>query len=111
MHEPRSFDPAHQHELIQKEMATWCQIFLDGLTCQIYLARDPNFREQWRQETRDCLCGPRALVVRTGPHDVPKTQFWRKKLVCEGQEPGHSYWHHGRVAAYTRKMPIFIGTK
>jgi hypothetical protein len=42
--EPVSFDPVRRHELIQGEMATWRQIFLDGLTRQICLARDPDFR-------------------------------------------------------------------
>lgn len=42
--EPRSLDLVHRHELIQGKMATWRQIFLDGLTRQICLARDSEFR-------------------------------------------------------------------
>ena len=42
--EPRSLAPVHRHKLIQENMETWRQIFLDGLTRQICLARDAKFR-------------------------------------------------------------------
>lgn len=42
--EPRNCDPEHRHEMIQEKMAIWRQVFLEGLTRQICLARDPEFR-------------------------------------------------------------------
>lgn len=42
--EPRTFDPEHRHQMIQEKMATWRQIFLGGLTHQIALAHDPDYR-------------------------------------------------------------------
>lgn len=51
--EPHSFDPEYRHELVREKMATWRQIFLGGLTHQIALARDPDFRYP-RQSFIEC---------------------------------------------------------
>lgn len=63
--EPRAFDPERRHKLIQKEMATWRQIFLNGLMWQICLARNPKFRVP-RQKFVDCDgLKKRAVVYET----------------------------------------------
>lgn len=41
--EPRTADPERRHALIQDNMDTFRRIFLEGLTHQIGLARDPDY--------------------------------------------------------------------
>ncbi len=70
--EPRSLDPEHRHEMIQKKMATWREIFLEGLTRQICLARDDHVawirieanlpRTPSLQTTRSYAARPRPVM-------------------------------------------------
>ena len=66
--EPSSFDPERRHAMIQDKMLTWRQIFLDGLTRQTCLARDPEFRyPRQRPVNRDGIQGREIIYVAPKP--------------------------------------------
>jgi hypothetical protein len=46
---PHSFDPELRQKMVQEEMATWRQIFQEGVSHQICLARDPDYRKPHQQ--------------------------------------------------------------
>jgi len=117
--EPRSFDPVHRHELIQEKMATWRQIFLDGLTCQIYLARDPNFRDP-RQKFVESDGVKRREIVYVAPEpwwfEQDGTMFLRlnfgeRNWCVKGKNPVIRIGTLDELLPTLEKLHILIGTR
>lgn len=116
--EPRSFDPVHRHELIQEKMATWRQIFLDGLTCQIYLERDPNFRDP-RQKFVESDGVMRREIVYVAPEPwwferdgtmFLRLNFGERNWCVKGKNPVIRIGAMDELLPTLEKLHILVGT-
>jgi hypothetical protein len=116
--EPRSFDPVHRHELIREKMATWRQIFLDGLTRQICLARDPNFRDP-RQQFVESDGVKRREIVYVAPESwwfeqdgtvFLRLNFGERNWCVTGKNPVIRIGAMDELLPTLEKLHILIGT-
>lgn len=116
--EPRSSNPVDRHNLVREKMATWRQVFLDGLTRQICLARDPGFRYP-RQKfvERDGVTGRAIVYLAPQPWWFDKDgtvhlrlSFGERNWCVKGKNPVIRVGTMRELLPTLEKLHILVGT-